>query len=97
MVPPTPGSTRTDTPLPYTALFLSVLGAVRGAREVPGAAAGSTFAVGGESQGGHAALWTAISARSYAPDLTLVATAAAAPPTDLAANLREGKIGRAHV
>ncbi|HET6526172.1 lipase family protein [Sphingopyxis sp.] len=68
----------------------AVLDAVRAAREIPGAAAGSNFAVWGESQGGHAALWTAISARSYAPDLTLVATAAAAPPTDLGANLREG-------
>lgn len=68
----------------------SVLDAVRAAREIPGAAAGNNFAVWGESQGGHAALWTAISARSYAPDLTLVGTAAAAPPTDLAANLREG-------
>jgi acetyl esterase/lipase len=68
----------------------SVLDAVRAAREIPGAAAGGRFAVWGESQGGHAALWTAIAARSYAPDLALVATAAAAPPTDLAANLREG-------
>ncbi|ALH80268.1 lipase family protein [Sphingopyxis macrogoltabida] len=67
----------------------AVLDAVRAAREIPGAAAGSNFAVWGESQGGHAALWTATAARSYAPDLTLVATAAAAPPTDLAANLRE--------
>ena len=31
-----------------------------------------------------------MAARSYAPDLRLIATAAAAPPTDLAANLREG-------
>lgn len=68
----------------------AVLDAVRAAREVPGAAAGSSFAVWGESQGGHVALWTAISARSYAPDLTLFATAAAAPPTDLAANLAQG-------
>ena len=68
----------------------SVLDGVRAAREISGAAAGSDFAVWGESQGGHAALWTATVARSYAPDLTLIATAAAAPPTDLAANLREG-------
>jgi len=68
----------------------AVLDAVRAAREIPGAATGSSFAVWGESQGGHAALWTAISARSYAPDLTLVGTAAAAPPTDLAANLTQG-------
>jgi acetyl esterase/lipase len=68
----------------------AVLDAVRAARDIPGAAAGRDFAVWGESQGGHAALWTATTARSYAPDLTLIATAAAAPPTDLAANLREG-------
>ena len=68
----------------------AVLDAVRAAREIPGAAAGNAFAVWGESQGGHAALWTAISVRSYAPDLTLVGTAAAAPPTDLGANLSQG-------
>jgi acetyl esterase/lipase len=67
----------------------AVLDGVRAARAIPGAAAGSDFAVWGESQGGHAALWTATAARAYAPDLNLVATAAAAPPTDLAANLRE--------
>jgi pimeloyl-ACP methyl ester carboxylesterase len=36
----------------------SVLDAVRAARAIPGAATGSSFAVWGESQGGHAALWT---------------------------------------
>ncbi|APZ98336.1 hypothetical protein BWQ93_07435 [Sphingopyxis sp. QXT-31] len=68
----------------------SVLDAVRAARAISGAAAGNDFAVWGESQGGHAALWTALQARNYAPDLRLVGTAAAAPPTDLAANLRDG-------
>lgn len=68
----------------------SVLDAVRAARSIPGAAAGSSFAVWGESQGGHAALWTASEARRYAPELTLVGTASAAPPTDLAENLRKG-------
>jgi len=67
----------------------SVLDAVRAARGISGAAAGSRFAVWGESQGGHAALWTGQLARSYAPDLTLVGVAAAAPPTDLVANLRQ--------
>lgn len=67
----------------------SVLDAVRAARAIPGAAAGSKFAVWGESQGGHAALWTAMEARGYAPDLQLVGAAAGAPPTDLAANLRQ--------
>lgn len=68
----------------------SVLDAVRAARAIPAAGAGSSFAVWGESQGGHAALWTAGEARRYAPELTLVGTAAAAPPTDLAENLRRG-------
>lgn len=68
----------------------SVLDAVRAARSIPDAAAGSSYAVWGESQGGHAALWTASEARRYAPELTLVGTAAAAPPTDLAENLRKG-------
>lgn len=68
----------------------SVLDAVRSARGISGAAAGSRFAVWGESQGGHAALWTAAEARRYAPDLSMVGAAAAAPPTDLAANLRDG-------
>src|SRR3546814_20031504 len=44
----------------------AVLDAVRAAREIPGAAAGSNFAVGGESPGGHAALWTGTAAPSYA-------------------------------
>lgn len=68
----------------------SVLDAVRAARGIPAAGSGHAFAVWGESQGGHAALWTAAEARRYAPDLSLTATAAAAPPTDLAANLRSG-------
>lgn len=67
----------------------SVLDAVRAARAISGAAAGSRFAVWGESQGGHAALWTARRA-AYAPDLTLVGAAAAAPPTALVENLRSG-------
>lgn len=68
----------------------AVLDGVRAARGIAGAAAGNSFAVWGESQGGHAALWAATRARAYASELKLVGTAAAAPPTDLAANLREG-------
>lgn len=68
----------------------STLDAVRAAAQVPGAAAGSRFAVWGESQGGHAALWTGQLARSYAPELQLVGVAAAAPPTELIGNLRQG-------
>jgi acetyl esterase/lipase len=68
----------------------SVLDAVRAAGQVPAAAAGKRFAVWGESQGGHAALWTGQRARHYAPDLDLVGVAAAAPPTYLVDNLRQG-------
>ena len=65
----------------------SVLDVVRAAREVPQASASTRFAVWGESQGGHATLWTARLATSYAPELQLMGAAAAAPPVDLAANL----------
>ncbi len=68
----------------------AVLDAVRAARGIAGAAAGNSFAVWGESQGGHAALWTGQRARAYAPELTLTGVAAAAPPTDLVENLRAG-------
>ena len=68
----------------------SVLDAVRAARSIGGASSGSRFAVWGESQGGHAALWAGALARSYAPELALVGTAAAAPPTDLVANFKQG-------
>ena len=65
-----------------------MLDAIRAARSIPGAAAGSRFAVWGESQGGHASLWTGQIARAYAPELQLVGVAAAAPPTDLVQNVR---------
>ena len=67
----------------------SVLDAIRAARSIPGAASGSRFAVWGESQGGHASLWTGQIARAYAPDLQLVGVAAAAPTTDLVQNMRQ--------
>lgn len=60
----------------------TVLDSVRAARSLAGA--GSEFVVWGHSQGGHAALWTGELADSYAPDLTLLGVAAAAPATELA-------------
>ncbi|MEO6224448.1 MAG: lipase family protein [Sphingomicrobium sp.] len=68
----------------------STLDAVRAARSIAAASAGTRYAIWGASQGGHAALWTAQLASSYAPELELVGVAAAAPPTDLVANLRGG-------
>ena len=69
----------------------AVLDAVRAARSVPEADASDRFAVWGESQGGHAALWTGRLARSYAPELDLVGVAASAPATDLTANIAGAK------
>ena len=66
----------------------SVLDAIRAARSIAGAAAGNRFAVWGESQGGHASLWTGQIARTYAPELELVGVAAAAPTTDFVQNVR---------
>jgi acetyl esterase/lipase len=61
----------------------AVLDSVRAARELAGA--GERFAVWGHSQGGHAALWTGELAAEYAPELKLVAVAAAAPASELGA------------
>jgi acetyl esterase/lipase len=62
----------------------AVLDSVRAARHIPGAGAGTRYAVWGHSQGGHAALFTGLLAQSYAPELQLAGVAAAAPATDLA-------------
>jgi pimeloyl-ACP methyl ester carboxylesterase len=50
---------------------------------MPGAGGGKRFIVWGHSQGGQAALFTGILAKTYAPELTLLGVAAAAPATDL--------------
>lgn len=60
-----------------------VVNAVRAVRAVPGADASRAFAVWGHSQGGHSALWSGALARELAPELDLVAVAAAAPAAEL--------------
>jgi acetyl esterase/lipase len=67
----------------------AVIDSVRVARTMPGAGGGTRFVVWGHSQGGHAALFTGIIARSYAPELTLMGVAAAAPATELAALMND--------
>lgn len=62
---------------------------VRAASAMPGAGGGKRFAIWGHSQGGQAALFTGMIARSYAPDLALVGVAAAAPATDLVALMKD--------
>ena len=66
----------------------AVLDSVRAATALPAAGASRSFAVWGHSQGGHAALFSAQRARSYAPDLQLQGVVAVSPPTDLAANMQ---------
>ncbi|BAT59487.1 putative inactive lipase/MT1628 [Variibacter gotjawalensis] len=88
----------TPGPHPYlvgTSEGRSVLDSVRAARQIPGVGAVRDFTVWGHSQGGQAALFTGMLARSYAPDLTLRGVAAAAPATDLLALLQDdsGTVG----
>ena len=63
----------------------NVLDSVRAAHNFAEAGAGTRFAVWGESQGGHASLFTGEFAASYAPEMMLVGVAAVVPPTDLSA------------
>ncbi len=64
-----------------------VINAVRAARNIPGADASHRWVSWGHSQGGHAALAAGNLAAAYAPELRLVAIAAAAPAADLRALL----------
>ena len=59
-----------------------VLNSVRAARGLPAAQAGTRVAIFGHSQGGQAALWAADQA-PYAPELSVIAVAAAAPAAEL--------------
>ncbi len=60
-----------------------VINSVRAAGRLPGAGASNRWVSWGHSQGGHAALAAGDLARTYAPDLDLVAIATAAPAADL--------------
>lgn len=65
----------------------SVLDSVKAIRGLPEAQAGNKFVLWGHSQGGHAALFAASMAKSYAGELNLLGVAVAAPATNLAALL----------
>lgn len=62
-----------------------IVNAVRAARSVPEAAAGTRYATWGHSQGGHSSVWTGHLGQQYAPELELVGVSAAAPALDLPA------------
>ncbi len=76
---------------PGTSLYLvgqaearDVINSVRAVGTLPNSHAGSRYAVWGHSQGGHAALFVGEVSATYAPELTLVGVAAAAPAAELA-------------
>src|ERR1700728_653932 len=82
----------TAGPHPYlvgTSEARAVIDSVRVAGRLPGAGGGKRFVVWGHSQGGHAALFTGVIAKTYAPELDLLGVAAAAPATDLATLMNE--------
>ena len=60
-----------------------VVNSVRAAQQLPDAHAGNRYIVWGHSQGGHSALWTGALSEEIAPELDLVAVAAAAPAGEL--------------
>ena len=66
----------------------AVLDAARAARAVPEARATDRVVLWGHSQGGQAALFAAERASEYAPELSIVAVAAAAPAADLPGLMR---------
>jgi acetyl esterase/lipase len=59
------------------------------------AGAGGRVVLDGHSEGGHAVLWAAELARSYAPELQVLGVAASAPGAELAAGLRAAGAGPA--
>jgi acetyl esterase/lipase len=63
----------------------SALDSVRAARQMAGLQAGDRTIAWGHSQGGHAALWTAIEAPRYAPEIPLAGVVAMAPVSDVPA------------
>jgi dienelactone hydrolase len=66
----------------------AVIDSVRAARQIPAVGGSNSYALWGYSQGGHAVLFAADEASSYAPELQLAGAAAVAPPTDLGRLLR---------
>jgi acetyl esterase/lipase len=66
----------------------AVLDVARAARGLDAAGASGRVVLAGHSEGGHAVLWAAELARSYAPELQVLGVAATAPGAELATTLR---------
>jgi alpha-beta hydrolase superfamily lysophospholipase len=73
----------------------AVVDAARAARAIPQTQSGHRFIPWGYSQGGHAALFAGIVAKTYAPEMTLAGIAATAPPTELGSLIRADISGAA--
>jgi hypothetical protein len=76
----------TSSPHPYLVgegEARSALDSIRALRQVRGLRASDGAVVWGHSQGGHAAIWTGISAPAYAPDVNILGVAVIAPASDL--------------
>jgi alpha-beta hydrolase superfamily lysophospholipase len=81
----TPGPARTAIGL---SAGRAVLDVARAARGLDAAGASGRVVLAGHSEGGHAVLWAAELARTYAPELQVAGVAATAPGAELAAGLR---------
>jgi acetyl esterase/lipase len=67
----------------------AMLDIVRAARSMPAIDASNEVALWGHSQGGQAALFAGLIAKSYAPELKVVGVAVAAPATELATLMQD--------
>ncbi len=67
----------------------AMLDIVRAARSMPAIGASNQVALWGHSQGGQAALFAGLIAKSYAPELKIVGVAVAAPATELATLMQD--------
>lgn len=65
-----------------------VLDSIRAAKSVPDSNFNGRYALWGHSQGGQSVIYASQLAKSYAPEIDLVASAAAAPATDLVTLLK---------
>jgi hypothetical protein len=88
----TPGSARSAIGL---SAGHAVLDMARAAHRLQGAGASGRVVLDGHSEGGHAVLWAAELARSYAPELQVLGVAASAPGAELAAGLKAAGSGSA--
>jgi dienelactone hydrolase len=69
----------------------AVLDVARAARGLEGAGAGDRVVLHGHSEGGHAVLWAAELAPTYAPELQVLGVAASAPGAELATTLKTAR------